>query len=315
MNPTQITHRSFLSCLAFAAAVTASAVHGQVVTVFEEDFSLTKTAVAPNDGQLVYSLFNNIEGTGITTSSPNQQLTVSYNAPANGFSADNNFAIRHLDNETGPGNLRLRTYNTVYADDVTTIAFDYHPVSYGNQGMRFLVATASGALNQLNFALHTAAGAVQNGYEAQGDPLTQDGFIELGKWYHYEVTVDPSAQTYDVKIWVDGTADPILTVSDLTYVNPISGVIGRVEWQPFGNSECVGLEAYIDNIKITQGVDPSSTWAGFDITEDDWVDTGAWMGWLNVRHAPWLYSSSLASWLYLPESQVTGSGAWAFFTK
>jgi hypothetical protein len=181
--------------------------------------------------------------------------------------------------------------------------------------MRFLVATAAGALNQLNFALHTATGAVQNGYEAQGDPLTEDGFIELGKWYHYEVTVDPSAQTYDVKIWVDGTADPILNVADLTYAGPISGVIGRVEWQPFGNNDCTGLDAYIDNIKITQGVDPSSTWAGYDIDQNGWADTGSWLGWVYVQMAPWVYSDSLGSWIYMQEPNPTDPGVWGFVTR
>jgi len=303
------------SLLAFAAIFTASALQGQVTAVFTEDFSLNKNGQEVADGTLVYSLFTNLEGTGLTVGDPgvSQQLTVSTTAPANGFSADDNFAIRHLDGQTGIGNLRLRTYNTAFTDEeITTITFDYHPVAYGNQGMRFLVATADGVLNQLNFALHTATGAVQNGYEAQGEPLTEDGFIQLGGWYRYELVVNTGNQTYSVKIWEDGTANPILNVGGLTFVNPISGIIGRVEWQPFGNNDCIGLEAYIDNVRITQGVQSGTIWAGFPIVEGGYVDTGDFMGWLYVGSAPWIWSANEGKYIYLPESNVIASGAWSF---
>ena len=45
-----------------------------------------------------------------------------------------------------------------------------------------------------------------------------------------------------------------------------------------------------------------------------WVDTGAWMGWLEVSRADsgWVYSSSLSSWIYMREDQVTENGAWGY---
>lgn len=77
---------------------------------------------------------------------------------------------------------------------------------------------------------------------------------------------------------------------------------------------------YIDDVLVTvsQGeiVEPQ-TWLGYTIDPDTGnVDSGDWLGWLHVTHAPWVYSFSLASWLYLDEANVTdGVGAWAYIVN
>lgn len=42
------------------------------------------------------------------------------------------------------------------------------------------------------------------------------------------------------------------------------------------------------------------------------VDTGDFLGWINVRQAPWVWSFSLDGWLFLPEGAVHQAGAWAY---
>lgn len=65
-------------------------------------------------------------------------------------------------------------------------------------------------------------------------------------------------------------------------------------------------------VVIAEGTDPvPSTWAGFPLDEDGWVDTGDFMGMLNVV-GDFVYSFSLDQWLYLPESAVFESGAWTY---
>lgn len=77
---------------------------------------------------------------------------------------------------------------------------------------------------------------------------------------------------------------------------------------------------YLDDVLLTisQGevVEPA-TWAGYAIDEETGnVDTGAWLGWLNVTNAPWIYSYSLGNYIYLNESDVDPEGgAWAYTFK
>jgi hypothetical protein len=61
---------------------------------------------------------------------------------------------------------------------------------------------------------------------------------------------------------------------------------------------------------------PTPKWAGYVIDENGDVDTGAFMGWLNVDHAAdnWIWSYDLGIWVYLKESDVAQDGAWAYAT-
>ena len=59
----------------------------------------------------------------------------------------------------------------------------------------------------------------------------------------------------------------------------------------------------------------SEYWAGYPVSPEMGVDTGAWLGWLNVQYGDWVYSYSLGKYLYLPESGVTTSGSWTYIMK
>ena len=56
-------------------------------------------------------------------------------------------------------------------------------------------------------------------------------------------------------------------------------------------------------------------WAGYPIVNGGYVDTASWMGWLEVSHAPWIWSNQTQGWLYLPEDHVTETGSWVYFAK
>ena len=54
-------------------------------------------------------------------------------------------------------------------------------------------------------------------------------------------------------------------------------------------------------------------WAGYPIAnEAKDVDTKGFMGWINVALGDYIWSYSLSSWMYCPESNVTASGAWVY---
>ncbi len=57
----------------------------------------------------------------------------------------------------------------------------------------------------------------------------------------------------------------------------------------------------------------AGTWAGATMDEAGNVDTGMLAGWIIVPDASgWIFSWSFLNWLYLPETHVTPTGAWAY---
>ena len=59
----------------------------------------------------------------------------------------------------------------------------------------------------------------------------------------------------------------------------------------------------------------SQKWAGFGVSDDYWAHTGAWLGPIHVKHAPWNFSSSFNSWLFLQEDRVDDDGGWLFLPR
>ena len=53
----------------------------------------------------------------------------------------------------------------------------------------------------------------------------------------------------------------------------------------------------------------------FPVRAEGNVDTGPWLGYLNVLAGDWVWSYSLAGWLYLPADMVTDTGSWTYILK
>lgn len=68
----------------------------------------------------------------------------------------------------------------------------------------------------------------------------------------------------------------------------------------------------VDNLRIETASPAGETWAGFPIFADGYVSTEDWLGWVYVRSSPWVWVNSFSKWLYMPESSVSASGAWAY---
>jgi len=79
----------------------------------------------------------------------------------------------------------------------------------------------------------------------------------------------------------------------------------------------------LDDFYFTKGFDISdplnqetpTTWAGYDIVNAAGdVDTGDWMGWINVIAKPYIYSYTLG-WIYMEEPDAAAGGAWGYVFK
>ena len=57
----------------------------------------------------------------------------------------------------------------------------------------------------------------------------------------------------------------------------------------------------------------ANPWINYPDMGNGWIDTGSWMGMLNVTHTPWVYSADSAKYLYIPNNGVSiGQGAWSW---
>lgn len=62
------------------------------------------------------------------------------------------------------------------------------------------------------------------------------------------------------------------------------------------------------------GTPVPSTWAGFEVNADGWVDTGSFLGWIYPL-GDFVYSGESGGWFYLPQEFVSESGSWAFILR
>lgn len=56
----------------------------------------------------------------------------------------------------------------------------------------------------------------------------------------------------------------------------------------------------------------TGSWAGYDILDGAFVDTGSWMGWTRYREAPFLYNYTFEGWLYEAPGTTGTTGGWFF---
>lgn len=61
-----------------------------------------------------------------------------------------------------------------------------------------------------------------------------------------------------------------------------------------------------------QPVYPKAQWGKFSIIDEQYVDTGNWFGFLEVSKAPWVYSYSLGSYLYIPDGTAEAGRGWLY---
>lgn len=83
----------------------------------------------------------------------------------------------------------------------------------------------------------------------------------------------------------------------------------RVDGNAFDIVNTGPSEVIFHMLEIMRDAD---SWAGYDAYEDGWVDTADFMGWFNVTHAPWVWSTALNRWIYLPEENMSPAGAWFY---
>lgn len=229
-----------------------------------EDFEDNENAGAVSDGQLVYALFSDWGGTGITA---DQKLSVSTAAPANAFMPSSGHALFYEDNDTvATGALRLQKQSNdnntgliAAADALTTFTFDFRYVA-GNaiQNMHLLVGDAD-SLNTLFLELYKGTGDTGQIFNSNDGVAVDGGASTLNKdtWYRYELIINSQTDSYDLTVTEAGSATATYAVSDLPIKNSSGvvqdlGAITRVEFTTFDGVGKSGYQAYFDNFNLIQ---------------------------------------------------------------
>ena len=126
--------------------------------------------------------------------------------------------------------------------------------------------------------------------------------VELSQWQQFE---DPDLTTGDAILASGG--DPVTVSVSLANFATDPSNTGYELFLGLYSDWGAGSSFVFDNLRIVE----IDTWGGWK-KEGDYVDTGDWMGWLNVSNGDWVWSYDLGAFLYLPEEHVMDSGAWTF---
>ena len=51
-------------------------------------------------------------------------------------------------------------------------------------------------------------------------------------------------------------------------------------------------------------------WGSFPIQNNTWVNTGDWLGWINVRYDPWIWRDDPGEWVYIPAQSASQGTGW-----
>ncbi|MEX0332013.1 MAG: hypothetical protein AB3N64_11370 [Puniceicoccaceae bacterium] len=74
-------------------------------------------------------------------------------------------------------------------------------------------------------------------------------------------------------------------------------------------------EALFNSLEASNFAPEGTPWGPYFADAQGNVDTGTFLGWLNVQFDPWAWSYSISRYMYLPGDSVTGSGAWTYIPK
>jgi len=99
--------------------------------------------------------------------------------------------------------------------------------------------------------------------------------------------------------------------------NPSENIGGFLLATGTGSNQTVPTMQF-DNVSIKSGENlipgepGTDTYGGYPILEGGFVDTGAWLGFLYVGDAPWVWSYSINNWLFMEEPEADSPGAWVY---
>jgi hypothetical protein len=155
-------------------------------------------------------------------------------------------------------------------------------------------------------------------YDLKGFQMTADEWIT----FEFDAISLPAAGEYAFEFaWKDDGGDTFdhsslnFPVKRTPQTNPYleGGQVSKADYTTFPN--IISPNGTNDLHFFVQGTEGQGLpqWAGFDIVNESGdVDTGTFLGWVNVAQGDWVWSYGLSGWIYLPENIVSEAGAWGY---
>ncbi len=76
-----------------------------------------------------------------------------------------------------------------------------------------------------------------------------------------------------------------------------------------------GAWAWVLNPEPPEPVSPTTNqWHGYPLLANDNIDTGPFLGYLNVANSPWVWVWRMGAWAYLDPEYLSPNGAWIWFS-
>jgi hypothetical protein len=124
----------------------------------------------------------------------------------------------------------------------------------------------------------------------------------------YVMKIELKAADADViSIWRNPTSsnlgEPTAVVTDLPEY-PL--IFDRIALSAYDNPDQLGFKMDYDEIRIGSTLADvmsaeAATWFGYPVMESGWVDTGSWLGMVNVAVDPWIWSTALNHYIYISD--------------
>ena len=141
--------------------------------------------------------------------------------------------------------------------------------------------------------MNTTSGWSHQASNKDNDPHSLSWVLESGKEYAIEMSVRSRDHLVDrVILW---------NQSLHSLANQVTGKNAN--------------ESLFNALEASQ-IEPEGTpWGPYTQDDQGNVDTGTFLGWLNVLKDPWEWSYSLSGYIYLPGDFVTEAGAWTYIPQ
>jgi beta-glucanase (GH16 family) len=158
------------------------------------------------------------------------------------------------------------------------------------------------------------------------------GWLTHGDWAEYALEAD-AAGSYALDLRYaspEGIASVEIRVDDgdPVTVGPLPATGGWQSWETMETAQ-LALPAGSSTLRLT--IDSpededlninwmelrtvgGETWAGYPLIENEFVDTGGFLGYLYVGQDPFVWCYDMERWIFLPEENAMGSGAWLYLT-
>lgn len=233
-------------------------------------------------------------------------------------------ALRLLGASTGDGIINsLTTGESVFTNGIYEFSFsvsDFDMTGAGTLGWAQILLKSGGA-NLVIFRLQESPSEtlriwLNSGAGGQFFPLTGSN-ISNGGTITISGSINLDEQTITCSIDSPNDEFDVASTGPLAFLN--TGDLTGFQLASQLTTSTTAASDFLDisEIRLTGpevSVEPA-TWAGYEVDENGWADTSGFMSWINVFHAPWVWSTALDRWLYMPEESVSESGGWAYAGK